>query len=121
MLAHRRLYVLPDGQAGKKRSFLEEDAPALADQEPLMRSELVHVVAEDLDRAGLLVDEPQYRPGQHRLARSRGADEAEHFAAIEVEVEVVHHQMVAEAHLEAAHADDRFAPLLQRRWLERVQ
>ena len=121
MLAHRHLDVLADGQAGKQRAFLEEDAPALADQEPLVRPELVDIVAEDFDRARLLVDEPEDGPGQDRLARARCADEAEHLAAIEVEVESVHDQAVAEAHLEATDADDGLAPLFERGWPTRVQ
>ena len=109
MLAHRRLDVLPDGQAGKQRPLLEEDAPALADQQPLLRAELVHVVAEDFDRARPLLDEAQYGAGQNRLACARGADEAEHFAPIKIEIEPVHDEVVAESHLEAAHPDDRLA------------
>ena len=109
MLAHRRLDVLPHGQAGEQRPFLKQHAPSLADLQMLARRELVDIVAEDLDRSRLLVDEPQDRPGQHRLAGAGGADEAEHLAAIEVEIEPVHHQMVAEADLEAAHADDDLA------------
>ena len=43
------------------------------------------------------------------LPRARGADEAEHLAAIEIEVESVHHELVAEADLQAAHPDDSLA------------
>ncbi len=121
MFAHRGLDVLPDGQAGEQRPFLEEDAPALADQKPLLWAELVHVVAEDFDRAGLLMDEAQYGTGQNRLARARGADEAKHFASIKIEVEPVHDEVVAEAHLEAVHAYDRLADRIKRRWPPRAQ
>ena len=75
----------------------------------LARRQLVDIVAEDLDGSRLFVYEPQDRPGQHRLAGAGSADKAEHLAAIEVEIEPVHHQVVAEADLEAAHADDDFA------------
>ena len=46
---------------------------------------------------------------QHRLARAGGADEAEDLAAIDIEVEALHDQSVAEADLEVADADDRLA------------
>ncbi len=57
----------------------------------------------------LFVYEPEDRTGQHRLAGPGGADKTEHLAAIKVEIEPVHHQVVAEADLEAAHADDDVA------------
>ena len=108
MLPHRRLDVLPHGQAGEQRPLLKQHAPSLADDQAVLRRELVDIVAEHLDRSRPLVQQPEDRPRQHGLAGARGADEAEHFAAIEIEVEPVHHQLVAEAHLEAADADHRF-------------
>ena len=57
----------------------------------------------------LLGDEPEDGARQHRLAGARGADEAQNLAAIEVEIEAVHDELIAEAHLEAAHADDGLA------------
>ena len=71
--------------------------------------ERVEIVAVDFDRAGALGQQPEDGAGEHRLAGARGADEAEHLAAADVEVEPVHHQMVAEADLQPAHADDDFA------------
>ena len=70
---------------------------------------IVDVQAEDFDRSRLFVQQAEDRPRQHRFAGARGSDKAQHFAAIEVEIEPIHHQMVAEAHLEAAHANDDFA------------
>ena len=109
MLAHRRLDVLPHRQAGEQRALLKQHAPSLADLQMLARRQLVDVVAEDFDRSRLFVQEAQDRPGQHRLAGAGSADKAEHLAAIEIEIEPVHHQVVAEADLEAAHANDDFA------------
>jgi hypothetical protein len=110
MLAHRRLDVLPDGQARKQRPLLKEDAPPFPDHQPLLRAELVDIVAEDFDRSGALVQQSEDRPCQHGLAGARSADKAEHLAAIEVEVEPVHDELVAEAYFQAAHADDDLAP-----------
>src|SRR5579863_5278003 len=109
MLAHRRLDVLAHGQAGEQRPLLKQHAPSLADLQMLSRRELVDIVTEDLDGSRFFVYEPQDRPGQHRLAGAGSADKTEHLAAIEVEVEPVHHQVVAEADLEAADADDDVA------------
>ena len=109
MLAHRRLDVLPHGQAREQRALLEQHAPALADHETLVRRHLVDVQAEHFDRARLFVQQAEDRARQDRLAGARGADKAQHLAAIEIEIEPVHHQMVAEADFEAAHANDDFA------------
>src|SRR5579871_2020169 len=106
MFAHWRLDVLPHGQAGEQRALLKQHAPPLTDLEMLARRQLVDIVSEDLDLPRLFVDEPEDRAGQHRLAGAGSANETEHLAAIEVEVEPVHHQMIAEADLEATHADD---------------
>ena len=121
MLAHRRLDVLPDRQAGKQRSLLEKDAPALPDQEPVLRTELVDVVAEDLDRARLLGNEAEDGSGQDRFACAGSADEAKHFAAIEIEIESVHDEAIPEPDLEAADPDDGLAQFIKGRWSARVQ
>src|SRR5277367_6391532 len=109
MFAHRRLNVLAHGQAGKQRALLKEYTPSLADLQMLARRQFVDVVAEHLDRSRLFVYQAKDRPGQHRLAGARSADEAQHFAAIEIEVEPIHHKMIAKAHLEPAHANDNLA------------
>ena len=53
--------------------------------------------------------QPDDRAQQHRLAGARAADDAEHLAAIDVEVEAVVDDLGAEAVDEAAHLDDRLA------------
>ena len=58
---------------------------------------------------GALRHEAEDRAGQHRLALAGGADEAEDLAPVNVEVEVLHDGALAEADLEAAHADDGLA------------
>ena len=109
MLAHRRLDVLLDGEAREQRALLKQHAPALFDAAPLGRRKAVDVLAIDLDLPGPLGQQAEDRAGQHRLARPRAADEAEHLAAVDVEVEAVHHQPIAEADLKPAHADDDLA------------
>src|SRR5574337_3072 len=109
MLAHRRLDVLPDVEAREERPLLKEDAPALADEEPLLERQLVEIAAKNFDRAGALAQKPQDRARQHGLARPRGADETQDLAPVEVEIEAVEHQPVAEANLQVAHADDDFS------------
>ncbi len=109
MLAHRRLNVLPDRQAREKGALLKQHAPSLADLQTLVRRHLVDVIAEHFDRSRLLVQQAQDRPRQHRFSSARSADKAEHFAAIEIEIEPIHHQMIAEANFKAAHANDDFA------------
>ncbi len=106
MLPHRRLDILPHREAREQRALLEQHAPALADQQTFLVRQGVEVVPEHLDRPGPLVNEPENCPREDRLAGPRRADEAEHLAAVEVEIEPVHHEPVAEADLEPADADD---------------
>ena len=109
MLAHRRLNVLPHRQAREKRALLKQHAPSLADLQMLARRHLVDVVAEHFDGARLLIQQAQGSFVSAPTCRARGADKAEHLAAIEIEIEPVHHRMIAEAHFQAAHANDHFA------------
>ena len=67
------------------------------------------VDAEDPDRAGRRAVQPDDRAQEHRLAGARAADDAQHLAAVDVEVEPVVHHLGAEAVDEAAHLDDRLA------------
>ena len=106
MLAHRRLDVLPDGEAGKQGAFLKQDPPALAYLQTLQVRQVIEIVPEDLDHPGALGNEPENRSREHGLSGARGPDEAKHLAFVEVEVEPVHHEPVAKTDLEAAHADD---------------
>ena len=53
--------------------------------------------------------EPDDRAQQHRLAGARAADDAEHLAAVDVEIEIVVDDLTAEAVDEAADLDDRLA------------
>jgi hypothetical protein len=52
---------------------------------------------------GLLLVQAEDRAQQHRLARARRADEAKDFAAINIEIEIVQHDMPAELHMDVAH------------------
>ena len=62
--------------------------------------------------------EPDDRAQQHGLARSRAADNAHHFAAHDIEIDVIVNDPLAEGIDEAADADDdvvflsRFAPIV---------
>ena len=59
-------------------------------------------------RAGLDLVEADDGAQQHRLAGARAADHAQHFAAIDVEIEMIVQELVAEAVDQAAHLDDDF-------------
>ena len=73
------------------------------------RLSAVEIAPVDLDDAGLLGLQAEDRARQHRLAGARGADEAQHLAAPDVEIEPVHHLARAEGDFETAHADRRGA------------
>src|ERR1700677_703953 len=104
MFAHRRLDVLLDGQAREQGALLKQHAPSTFDLTPLGLRHRFETAPLEFDRAGAPGQQPEDGPRQHRLAGSRGADEAEHLAATNIEVEPPHDQLTAEADLEPAHA-----------------
>ena len=61
--------------------------------------------AEHLDGAGALRQQADDGAHQHRLAGAGAADEAEDLAAIDVEIDMVEHDVVAEADHHVAHLD----------------
>ena len=106
ILAHRKLDVLPHGERGEQRALLEQDAPAPRAMAPRRRVALIEIDAHHLDRAALpLGHQADDGAHQHRLAAARSADETEDLAAPDVEIEMVEHDVAAEADHEVAHAD----------------
>jgi hypothetical protein len=77
------------------------EAFAFGDREP------VDVLAVNLDQARPFGQQTENRAGQDRLAGARSADEAEHLAAVDVEIEAVHDESLAETDFEPAHPDHR--------------
>ena len=94
---------------GEQRPLLEQDAPAALDLAPRFGRELVEVLAEHLDAAGPLGNEAEDGPGEHRFALSGAADEAEDLAPVNVEIEPLQDQALAEADLDRADADHHLA------------
>ena len=89
--------------------MLEHHAPALLHAPALGRREIVDILAEHLDQPGALADQADQGARQHGFSRARGADDAQNLAAIEVEVEAVEHELLAEADLQPADADHGLA------------
>src|SRR5688500_15895757 len=72
-----------------------------------------HVLAEHLDLALVGCLEADDRPHQHRLAGARAADHAEDLAALDVEVQALVDDLVAEAVAQPANGDDRLGAHFQ--------
>ena len=106
IFAHRELDVLPHRQRGKQRALLEQDAPAALDAAPRPRVGGIEIDAENLDAAAGLGHEPDDGARQHRLAGAGRTDEAEDFAALDVEIEAIQHLGGAELHRDIANPDD---------------
>src|SRR5690606_27472565 len=105
----RELDILPYRQRRKQGAALEQHAPAALDRLTILLLQLVEVLAEYLDDALSLRQEPENGARQHRLAAARRADKPHDLAAPDVEVETFQHIDIAEADREVAHADDVFA------------
>jgi len=69
----------------------------------------VEILAEDRNLATPLGDQPDDAAGQHGLARPRSADNTEDLSGMDVEIEPVDDQPLAEADGDVAHADDDLA------------
>ncbi len=107
VLEHRQLHVLQHRQSGKQRPLLEGDPVVRLDQAQLRRRHLRDVLTLDADHAGLRALQSQNAPEQHRLARARAADDAEHLVFIDLHVQAVVHQLGAEAVDQSANLQDR--------------
>ncbi|MCY1240069.1 hypothetical protein D9M72_528980 [compost metagenome] len=91
--------------------MLEENAEAHVERDALGFGDLVVVGAQDLDLAGTLRQQPQHGAHQHRLARAGGADETKDLAAVDFEVQLVEHDVGAEAHRQVTDGKNGLPPV----------
>ena len=87
---------------------MEHNAPAPLDGAALGLAHRVQILAERLDLARALLHEAENGARQHRFTRAGAADEAQYLAAINVEIQFVHDQLVAETDDKIANTDDCF-------------
>src|SRR6056297_803808 len=107
-IAHRHLDILPHGERGKERPVLEHHAGAPVEARTRLLVRRKRVEAEEPDTARLRPAQPHDGAQEHRLAGARAAHHAQHLAALDVEVEIVVHDMAAELVADTAQRDDRF-------------
>ena len=93
-------------QRRKQRALLKQDAPSPLDAAPRRGIGGVQIDAEHFDAAADLGNQPDDGARQHRFAGAGRADEAENFAALDIEVEPVEDLGGAELHRDIAHPDD---------------
>ena len=108
MLADRHDDVVSHRERGEQCAVLELHADVA---EQLLFGPAMHaagVLAEDLDLAGAQRIEAEDGAQQYRLAGARAANQPDHLAAEDVEVEVVVHDMVAELGADAAQLEHDF-------------
>ncbi len=109
LLAHRCLDVLAHRERREECAALEHDAGAPADLAPDGVGRVGHLGAEHPDRAGGGTDQADDGAQEDRLAGAGAADDAQYLAPVEVEIEVLVHDMGAELGPQVAHLDDRLA------------
>src|SRR5690348_15728918 len=114
MLAKRDLYVLGHCQRTEQRAALEQHAPARFERAPLGVVQPLCLLTQHPDAAGSGMIEADNGAKQHRLAGTRTADDAEHFAAAHVKVQAVMDHLLAEAIDQAADRNDRLARAARR-------
>src|SRR5450759_4466241 len=109
MLAHRHHHVLGDGKRREQRAILEKYATAALDLSAARIGNPRHFLAEQFHAAGGRLVEADDRAQQHRLAAAGTTDHAEDLAAVNVEIEIIVHDLRAELVAQAAHLDHRVA------------
>jgi hypothetical protein len=72
-----------------RRRRLEEHLRSLPEVPQLRPRERAHVLAEHLDVAAVHLEEPERGARERGLSRSALADEPEHLAALDAEIDVV--------------------------------
>src|SRR6478672_2372324 len=103
VLLQRHLHVLADGERGEQRAILEQHPAVAFDVQSVVRVRRTRIGAEYFDGAGVRRAQAEDRAHQHRLAAARTAD----LAGAHVEVEILVHDLLAEAVDQPAHADHR--------------
>ena len=93
-------HVALDRHRRVERIGLEDHADAA-----LGRLGIGHVLAADLDAAGVHIHQPGHRVQQRRLAAARRAQQDQELAVGHIQVQALQHGVVAEAHVQAAHVD----------------
>ena len=107
VLDHGQLHVLQHRQPREQRPLLEGDAVAGLDRAQLRRAHAGDVGAVDAHHPGLRALQPEDAPQQHRLARARAADDAEHLVPLDLHVEPVVNHLGAEAVDQPVHFEQR--------------
>ncbi len=97
--------VLPDLQAVEQGGALEQHAELAHDAVAVAGAEADSFLAVDLDRPGVGLHQPDDVLDQHRLAGARPADHDQGFAAPQLQVDAVEHQLRPEALAQAADRD----------------
>ena len=96
--------VLLDGEAAKDRGFLRQ----IADAEPraLIHRQLGDVVAVELDRAAIGLDQAGDHVEHGGLAGAVRAEQADRFAAAHIDADAAHHLAAAETLFHAMHSQE---------------
>ena len=105
MLDERRLDILLQAQRRERRAALEHDPDPLLDLRP--RLWIVNVAAKNLDADALGPLQPEDGVQQHRLAGPRSTDQPQYLAALDLEIEPVVDDRLAECGAKALDANRR--------------
>ncbi len=108
VLEHGELHVLQHRERGEQRALLERHAVPGLDLLELRDAEIPERAAHQAHLARLRALQAEDGPQQHGFSRARAADDAEHLAPLDGHVEMVVHDLAAEAIDEALDLDDGF-------------
>ena len=110
-LLERHLDILTHGQRREQRPALEQHTPAVADADVFLGIGIDNRAAEHVNIALGRALQPDDRAHQHRFAGARSADHAENFAALDLEVQILVHDLFAEG-IGQPFDDDRIVPAI---------
>src|SRR6185437_1853479 len=108
VFAYRELEIFADCQRRKKRTLLKQYAPSSLDCLTLGIGRLRKVNTQYLDAAFALRQQADDGSHEHRLSGAGAADKSEDFSAVNIKVDMIEHDMVAEPDNKIADLDDGF-------------
>src|SRR5258707_6402065 len=107
IFAQRQLNVLRNGQGTDQCAILKRHAAASHQGAAVAGRQLLHVLAVQLDGAGIRRPQSQYRAQQHGLSGAGAADDTEDLVRSHFHVQPVVNDLRAEAADETAYANHR--------------
>src|SRR5690606_33887066 len=106
MVAVMHVNVLRNRECRKQRASLKQDAPAPLLDAAFIRRQFLQINTDQFDAPGIRFFQPQYRAQTDGLARARSTDNADDFAAPNLQIEMVMDNVIIEGRAQTLHINN---------------